>query len=473
MRFNLRHMLPLALLATGCGTETTCPGVTGMDVRMGQQAQPMSALMLPYLTCAVGSDEARVVGDITREQVKDDIYHYSLKLQVGPDAAHDVVVLHRVVRERTAWQPVASAQSLFLVHGDAWNFQGAFLASTLTQAVPTEQSVAVYLAQRGVDVWGIDQRWTQVPLETTDFSFMKDWNLGTHAKDVGTGLATARRIRSLTGSGNGQMKLLGWSRGAQVAYAYLNAETRQPAAQRHVNGFIPVDMVLHFGPEGEAPRQAACVRAQAGNAILSQGRYEGNLAGPGAGLAIIAVGQGAVNAPTTNAPAPLPPLPFGQLGVALGASTYAFISNPAAGIEAPVPFYHFTAGQFAGSTLTGLKYTNPRQFFDFLSTAQPYQDLRQQVEGDELLCGTKKLPYDDSLKEVKVPVLYVGAGGGFGRYGEFSATKQLGAKDISVQRVQFLPEADRAADFGHADLWLGNNAAANVWEPIFKWLQKH
>ncbi|MFY0583529.1 hypothetical protein ACN28S_62815 [Cystobacter fuscus] len=132
-------------------------------------------------------------------------------------------------------------------------------------------------------MWGIDLRWTQVPLETADFSFMKGWSLGTHAEDVGKAMGVARRVRTLTGSGNGKMNLLGWSRGAQVAYAYMSAETREPASQRHVSGFIPVDMVFKFGPEAPAERQAACERAQAGEAILAQGRYEGNLGGPGAG----------------------------------------------------------------------------------------------------------------------------------------------------------------------------------------------
>jgi hypothetical protein len=471
MRFNFRHILPLALLSTGCGVESSLPEqsevgteVVGQQEQVGQQDQALSMRLLPLLDFLVEAGEVRLLGDFKREHVEGDIYHYSVRVQVGPDAAHDIIGLHRVVREYFAWQPVFTPESAFLVHGDAWDFQGAFMASTLTSAVPTKQSFAVFLAKQDVDVWGIDLRWTQVPLQTTDFSFMKDWSLGTHAEDVGKAMAVARRVRTLTGSGNGKMNLLGWSRGAQVAYAYMSAETREPASQRHVSGFIPVDMVFKFGPEAEAERQAACERAQAGKAILAQGRYEGNLGGPGAGLAIMAVGQGALESPDTPAQPPLPPLPYGQLGVTLGAATYSFIS-------APVPYYHFTAGEFANGALVGLRYVMTPQFFDFLASANPYQSLREQVEGDELQCGTTRLPYDDYLKDVKVPVLYVGAAGGFGIYGEYSAKSLLGSKDVTILRAR--RDLDRAAEYGHADLWLASDAQTKVWEPIYQWMKKH
>ncbi|WNG23428.1 hypothetical protein F0U62_04820 [Cystobacter fuscus] len=470
MRFNFRHILPLALLSTGCGVESSLPEQSdvgtevGQQEQVGEQEQALSMRWLPLLDFLVESCDVRLLGDFTREHVTGDIYHYSVRVQVGPDAQHDIIGLHRVVRERFAWQPVSASESAFLVHGDAWDFEDAFLPGTQTKTARAESSFAVYLANQDVDVWGIDLRWTQVPLETADFSFMKGWSLGTHAEDVGKAMGVARRVRTLTGSGNGKMNLLGWSRGAQVAYAYMSAETREPASQRHVSGFIPVDMVFKFGPEAQAERQAACERAQAGEAILAQGRYEGNLGGPGAGLAILAVGQGALNSPNTPAQAPLPPLPYGQLGVTLGAATYSFIS-------APVPFYHFTAGEFANESLVGLKYVSSPRFFDFLASANPYQSLREQVEGDALQCGTTSLPYDDHLDDVKVPVLYVGAAGGFGTYGEYTVKSLLGSKDVTILRAR--RDLDRAAEYGHADLWLASDAQAKVWEPIYKWMKKH
>ncbi|HEX8440901.1 hypothetical protein [Archangium sp.] len=471
MRFQLRHIVPLALLWMGCGAET--PVSEALSAEAQELVQEQSMLQLSDTESLLGgAAEAHLVGGFERERVVDDVYHYSVKLQVGPDA-HDVITLHRVVRERMPGRPVSSAESVFMLHGDGWNFTGAFMASTQTQAVPVDHSIAIYLAQRGVDVWGVDLRWTHLPLETRDFSFMKGWNMGMHVRDVGTGLAVARRVRALTGSGNGRMDLLGWSRGGMLGYAYLNAETQVAPSQRHVKGFIPVDTVLHFGPQAAQQREWACTRAALSEAALKAGQLEGGLLGPGAGVGVLSLGQAAIALPDTVALPPMPPLPYRQLAVALGAATFQFISDPKHGVEPAVPFYHFTSGQFGEAPLpTGLRYVKERQFFDMLASARPYQSFEEVVEGEQLLCGQKDLPYDDHLGEVKVPVLYVGAAGGFGEYGLHS-TKLLGSRDVSVHMVRRESSAARLADYGHADLFLASDADKAVWAPILKWMKRH
>ncbi|HEX8825353.1 MAG TPA: hypothetical protein VF794_35895 [Archangium sp.] len=471
MRFQLHHLLPFALLWLGCGAETTASEAPPVEAEVLVQEQSMLELSdrQGLLASAAG---ASVAGGIEREQVAGDIYHYSFRLQVGA-GAHDVVTLHRVVREKAPWRPARSPESVFMVHGDAWNFTGAFMASTLTQDVPVNHSLAVYLAERGVDVWGIDLRWTHVPLETQDFSFMKAWNMGTHVEDMGTGLAVARQVRRLTGSGGGRMDLLGWSRGAMLGYAYLNGETQLPAGQRHVKGFIPVDMVLHFGEDGAQQREWACTRAALLEQAKELGQVEGGLLGPGAGVAVMMLGQAAIYMPSGIAMPPMPPLPYGQLATLMGAATFQFTSMPALGVHPAVPFYHFTAGDFsAGPLPSGLQYVKSRQFFDLLSHARPYQSFAEVVEGEQLLCGQKELPYDDHLAEVKVPVMYVGAGGGFGSYGLHSMNL-LGSKDKSSLVVQRMPTEARVADYGHADLFLASDAASAVWAPIHEWMKAH
>ncbi|MFL5356603.1 hypothetical protein [Archangium sp.] len=474
MRFNLRHIVPIALLSlVGCGAETPnteAPAAEAEEV--GQARSMLRATGCPG--CLAGTDGARFVDGVEREQVTGDIYHYTLKLQVGPDA-HDVIALHRVVKEKAAGVPEKSAESVFLVHGDAWDFRGAFMASTLPgSGVDADHSIAVYLAGKGVDVWGIDLRWTQVPLGTQDFSFMAGWNLGTHAQDVGTGLRVARALRRATGSGYGKMNLLGWSRGAMVSYAWLNAETQLPPGQRSVSGFIPVDMVVKFGPEAEQQRQWACTRAAVAQQLRQAGQLEGNLSGPGAGVLIMQVGQAATYWPDAVAQPPLPPLPYRNLGFAVGAATFSFLTDANHGIYPTVPAYHFSAGVFSPEGVpTGLQYVQPEQFFSLLSAARPYQDFAEIVEGEQMQCGDKDLPYDDHLSEVKVPVLYVGAGGGFGRYGEYAVTNLLGSQDVSIVRVQRLTESQRVADYGHVDLFLASDAEQSVWAPIYRWMKKH
>jgi hypothetical protein len=475
MRIQLRHIVPFALLwLVGCGAETPVAEALPAEAQAEQRVQEQELLQLAgargYLGGMVG---ARTTGGVERRHVVGNIYHYSVRLQVGPNVAQDVITLHRVVKERAAWAPVRAPESVMMVHGDAWDFTGAFMASTLTQAVPVEHSLAIFLAQRDVDVWGVDLRWTHVPQETQDFSFMKAWNLGTHAQDVGKALAVARQVRRVTGSGEGKMNLLGWSRGALVSYAWMNAETQLAEAQRHVGGFIPVDQVLRFGPEGDTQRQWACVRAGLSKLQREAGRFEGNLMGPGAGMALLQLGQAAVAFPDVIAAPPMPPLPYRQLGITVGAATFSFLANPQYGVEPMVPAYHFTAGQFGADGLpVGLRYVQERQFFDFLRAAHPYQSFTEMVESEQLLCGDESLPYDDHLAQVKVPVLYVGAAGGYGAYGVHSTTL-LGSQDVTVHLVQRLPAEWRVADYGHADLFLASDAATAVWAPIHAWMLSH
>jgi hypothetical protein len=472
MRLQLRHIVPSALLWLGCGAG---PSVSeALPVEAGELAQEQSMLRtFDCSDCLKEAPGARFASGFSRERVVDDIYHYSVDVRVGPTES-DTITLHRVVKERGVWSPKAGAESVFMVHGDAWDFRGAFMASTLTSAVPVKHSIAVYLAEHGVDVWGIDLRWTRVPLGTADFSFMKDWSLGTHARDVGTGLTVARAVRARTGNGGGKVNLLGWSRGAMVSYAYLNAETQLPPARRHVSGFIPVDMVVKFGPDAEVQRQWACVRAALADAQLQAGRVEGGLLGPGAGVAVMMLGEAAVSHPDDIAPAPFPPLPNKLLAIALGAATFSFIAAPEYGVQPTVPVYHFNSGQFAGGgSPTALRYVKERQFFDFMRSAHPFPSLKEIVESEQLLCGQEDLPYDDHLGQITVPVLHMSAAGGFGSYGEYLPKKLLGSRDVTVKRVQRESDDQRFADYGHADLFLADDAPERVWKPIFQWMKQH
>jgi hypothetical protein len=57
--------------------------------------------------------------------------------------------------------------------------------------------------------------------------------------------------------------------------------------------------------------------------------------------------------------------------------------------------------------------------------------MREAFDQNALPCNELDLPYDDHLAEVKVPILYVGARGGFGEYGVYSTTL-LGSRDVTA-----------------------------------------
>jgi hypothetical protein len=71
---------------------------------------------------------------------------------------------------------------------------------------------------------------------------------------------------------------------------------------------------------------------------------------------------------------------------------------------------------------------------------------------------------------VKVPILYIGAAGGFGGYGNYSVSL-LGSKDKTIKIIRLLPPGYEAADFGHIDLLYANNAKSMVWESISNWIK--
>ena len=411
----------------------------------------------------------------TRDVLFDDVAHYRFRVRVGA-GEHDFVNIHRVVREDQPGRPARATRSVFMVHGDAWGFKAAFLSSVGSAHVPVDQSIAAYLAKEGVDVWGIDLRWVGVPVNTQDFSFMADWTLETHAEDVGTGLRLARAVRRATRSGSGSVHLLGWSRGAAVAYAYLNQEAQLPRGRRQVDGFIPVDMVVRYAPEDAQQQAWACERHAALSAARAAGQVEGGLLGPAPGITLRAIGALAEIAPGQLSPL----LPEDVFGPGTGRPTnrkVAIVSAAATGaLLAPfkplAPGYHLMAGVPGAFGLPdSLVFTREAYVYEFTQRSAPYQSFNEVVETDAWACGLD-VPYDDHLERVKVPVLYVGAAGGVGRYGEFGLTL-LGSQDVTVLLVRTLPEEARALDYGHADLFLADDARERVWQPLLQWVRSH
>jgi hypothetical protein len=408
------------------------------------------ALLLPALAVAQPA-KASPVSAIQRRVLAPGVAEYFFTVRVG-SGPYDQIGLHRVVKETAPNVPVRAARALFLAPGDIWNFRAAFL----TGARP----MPVFLAEHGIDVWGIDYRWTFVPASVTDLSFMKTWGLEQDARDLGVGIAAARAARALTGGGFGKIFLLGWSRGGQIGYAYLNGETQFPPALRQVRGFIPVDIYL----KTDVPdlRAKACQRQQATAAAIAGGTYAAT-----SGLLIQAIGNAAVTDP--NGPsAVVPGFNNRQAGLFVGEETFALLN----GLE-PVPFYHFTGGTIdANGVPTGLLYSNEQNLFRFEIAASPYQPNQELADADASTCGTPDVRFDDHLAQIKVPVLYVGAGGGFGEYGLYTLTL-LGSTDVTSRIVHKVPASQRLSDYGHADLFLAGDARTEVWQPILSWLQAH
>lgn len=375
-----------------------------------------------------------------RSVIAGDVAHYRFRLRVGPGEREEIR-LHRVVREQAPYLPIRSSRAVFLVHGAAWGFEPSFLG------------LSVFLAENDVDVWGIDLRWTLVPEDTADRSFMAGWGLGTDVGDVDAALAVARAVRLATGSGLSKLVLLGWSRGGQIAYAQASAETERPPFLRHVRGIVPVD--IHFKTDDETVRQAACASYAAIRALIDDGFFV-------SGFSVLAeIGDLAATAP--DDPSPFFPL--------VGNADFAELIGAEAALSGPFPFLHSVGGVIDPETFaTELLYTRPARWFAFLSAVSPYQPLRIDLEGALLVCDELDSPLDDHLAEVTVPLLFIGAAGGYGEVGLYSTTL-VGSSDVTTLMVS--QASDPVEDYGHSDLFLADGAEALVWQPILDWIASH
>jgi hypothetical protein len=421
------------------------------------------AMLLPTLGVAQGTN-----GNITlpnaiyeRRALTADVAEYTYKLRVGA-GEYEQIGIHRIVKETAPNVPVRARQAVFLAPGDIWNFRAAFLTTAAAQPMP------VYLAENGIDVWGIDYRWTFVPVSAR-YDFMQGWGLEQDARDLGIAIGTARFVRAITGSSSGQIFLLGWSRGGQIGYAYLDAESQIPAALRQVKGFIPVDIYLKTDDSTLASN--ACERWKNTNDALSTGHF-----GNETGALVSQIGALALSNP--NDPSVILSTLFGingytnrEAGLLVGEATF--------GLQGGFPntsTYHFTGGTFdANFKPTGLLYSTEQNLFGFEAAASPVQPNQELADADAAVCNSPYGPdvaFDDHLKFITVPVFYVGAAGGFGETGLFTTTL-LGSTDVTDLVVRKLPAGQEIFDYGHADLFQASDAQQLVWQPILSWLQAH
>ena len=401
-------------------------------------------VLAPGLARATGLDPERVT-------VAPGIAWYSFTVPVGP-GTHDAIRVHRIVRERAPWLPARASRGVLLAHGDGWGFAPTFLSSLAAPAVPDSQSLAVYLAQHGVDVWGLDFRWSRVPAGTADLSFLADWGLGTSLEDLEAALTAARLVRGATGSGHGSLHLLGFSRGGQVGWAALSAEAPLPRALRHVRGFIALEHTFKTG--NEAIRQSNCARHAA---ILNQ-MANGALVTDFSFVAEI--GDLALSAPDD-------PSPF--FSIVSNADFAELVGADVTG--GSIPYFHSTGGLIDPETLaTELLYTRPQHWFAFLAGISPVQPLAIDRDGAALVCDQMDSPYDDHLGEIDVPILSIGAAGAYGANTFHTAT--LTASTDITERLVSAGTAP-TEDYGHNDLFLADSAEALVWQPILEWIQAH
>jgi hypothetical protein len=167
-----------------------------------------------------------------------------------------------------------------------------------------------------------------------------------------------------------------------------------------------------------------------------------------------------------NGPSPIIP-GFTNLQTALffGAATWAV-----GGLEC---CYHFVGGVFNEFGIpTDLTFTPVDGWLDFMLIGASYAPYLWHAEQEAITCDETDLPYDDHLGDITVPVLYVGAAGGYAEDG-LHTLGLLGSTDVTSTIVQLYPPEAVAVDIGHVDIWTSNDSPTLFWTPILDWVDAH
>ena len=390
-----------------------------------------------------------------RTQLGDDIAHYRYDVAMGP-GKYDVVRIHRIVREKRPNKPISTRDAVMLLPGNPTSFEGIFMAPMVTGVSEPDHSIVIFLAKNDIDVWGMDYGWALVPIDETDFTFMGQWGLAKDVAHVEAALSFVRSIRVGTGQGNGRLHLLGLSYGGQVAYPLVGEEALQPRGLRNVKGMIVLDIGVKF--EDEADREVYCALAESSQALLESdppNNYANTIGSSFQWLAYLA----------TFAPNDESPFFDGftnwQAALFVGARTELLTGES----------WHLVGGYLDEYGIpSSLRFTDDQLWVAAMGAAYtPYYPRRLDVDTAQVMCGTIDTPLDDHFAQITVPILHVGAKGGFGP-SAFASTTFTASRDVTTITVQRLSDADEAMDFGHVDTVLAKDAESLVWRPILDWI---
>lgn len=411
--------------------------------------RPLLALITLAACTADSPDTETTTSELSRVIVVGDVVHYDFALRVG-SGPNGTLHVHRIVRESSPGRPRRTTNAIMLMHGDFSSFQTNFMP----EAAP---GMAVWLAQRNIDVWGIDRRWVHAPAgDDADVSDFATMGVTEELDDIGIALAFARAVRAVTSGSADQMVLSGFSRGGMLAYYYASRETTRPL--RHVKALVPIDVYASIAPADEELRLFNCELAGFEQEFFDAGFIDGP------NSALIEIGQLALSAPNDPAPDPFRP---GQTNrgkmLALVGRTY-LLGFPA------TPFYHLIAPTIDG-VVTGLRYSPEDVVGHWLAGAAPHQAMLEQAQTDAILCGDHP-PIDVPLSAIHVPLLLLAAAGGYGDHAVYSTT-QVASTDVTTRVIRRLPVEQEPEDFGHADLLYATDAPALVWQPLLAWLNLH
>lgn len=458
-------ILSLVFLAFGCSEKASTPlapaAENGLDVAaeihapawamVNQAKWPVEASdsELNEAGLKVSSQAVAPLLNFNRTVIAGDIVHYSATIIVGP-GKYDKIGIHRVVREKSPYNPIRAKKAFFLLHGDLKRFETMWIPGRFSPTLPDDFGLAVYLARNGVDVWGMDQAWNFIPRSETDFSFFADWGIQREVDHLEIGLSIARAARLITGNGYDKMLLLGYSSGSATGYALLNQESQWPDCKRQVKGFIAADL----GVRSDDP---AWIASWEGWLAYYQGLYDaGQYQDP------IWIFQDVAMLARTEPDADSPYIPgFTNWQCALFYGGGQIFGNVAGHYHAPV---------LQDGLPVDFQFITIDQWLDFITATGAYEPVLFERDYSVMVADLPS-PYVEHLGDITVPVFDLGGAGGVAPY--TAATRShLGSDDITYLYVT-VGAPDPTLDYGHIDLFTASNAPELVWKPVLQWIEDH
>ena len=391
---------------------------------------------------------------LLNDEVHGEVVHYQFDVPVGPGPYH-VIRIHRVVKEVSPGRPVRKMEGILLLPGLPQLFEGIFLPEPSPGRPVELSSAALFLASHGVDVWGMDYGHSFIPYPTTDFTFLRGWGIGEDAAHVHIALSIARWLRVTSEQGNGPILVLGFSYGGPVVYGAASEDTQNPGNLRNVKGIVTVDGSPVRQPLGSLAQINACNTAQSTLATLDSGTYHFDSSSSHLRAQMVLDHPDVLNAASGAAQAPFPAFP-----------PYTF-TNYQYQLVNGVRTKFFAGTYSVSPPSVTLFFTDGLRYVTLGTTTPSYYPLQITYDGAASRCGTDtyQAAFDDHLNELDVPILYI-ARQDTGLY----TVAQTRARDVTTRIVN--PTLSPSL-YGHADFFLANNAATEIWQPILDWIRAH
>jgi hypothetical protein len=137
------------------------------------------------------------------------------------------------------------------------------------------------------------------------------------------------------------------------------------------------------------------------------------------------------------------------------------------------PWYHFVAGEFDElGTPTGFQFTTDQAWFEFMVNACAYEAVLFELNYFQIMCDSEDVPWDDYLGEITVPIFGIGAAGGLGKLSGYTIGLTA-STDVTTTIVELYSPDHIAADYGHIDIFIADNAQSLVWMPVLDWINDH